>query len=560
MAFLIYKSMSRFCFQDCFQEFFFLFDQSERLFAGLSKADLGFGTGSSRVIAAAGMLFDKLRFVEFAVAVYVVRSEFVVSALTMFQEFSISSAQIDNFATFNPENRPEAFTDLVSINIVHGINSLENIDAFNSYRAKFLASCRTLDFEKLANTLSLRSKNDANTFYTHLAGYVIEHFVDLDIEIKNFAEGRTDNKELVLEKFFQFLREEYAHLKQDETSKQIIDLTLYTLAVENQRTMLPLTSIELAGLAHHPLSEVADCLEFLESKGIVACRIESSKRFRIVHDLITDHIISSQYISVANAHKDFIAQLSETQSDKKEFIVPEITPNIFDVFSSKNRITIPQVIILASIAFCIVRLFLPNFIFDWMAPINESLNFMLPGVVQTFGHNSWYYFPIIFMQGFWVSYMYYLDRGYFCYVLKSEGWIVRSLSKYSSPAGGIAGCLFAFAPSLMAVPIIVGALGCATVYLVHSYSSNIGGFIRHNNTELSAKIYFMALLMVAWTFVLGRVLVPYGENGVDPTACLIIWLSSIGLFGYWWAMRTRQGSQAGRSSMLTMYERGRKKQ
>jgi hypothetical protein len=540
-------------------EVIFVFDQFERFVNHFGRMELiRADKEGDRVSYCVGLILDRIRRFKCFVPLYIVRAEFATECASKLAKFTFfESLQLDEIHAIEGVLLADKIRSVCNIFWLHGINSHNNLSAFQEYEKRLRGIFRPIHHQKISQILGLHSPTNANTFNTQLTGYMLEHFVGSDKQIESFARGTVSDHEFIFDKFIDYLAAEFVSEFNAPNMRYSLELVLFSIAAENHQTKMALTEKEIAQLAHFPIEDVSICIEYLLRKRVLVGRGDSPRRYRIAHDLLSEHIVRSEHLSIRNDHRVSILQLVESKIAKDNFVLPEKLYGVGNFFQRDNFFDFAKWSVRFFIACCLLRLAFPEVAFELMKPVNLWINHLLPGSVLEFDFGMIYYLPIILIQIFWVNYMYYLDRGYFRYVLRDDPVAVRLLSNLASPAGGLAGFISSFAPSLMAVPIMVGAIGCGLVYWFHSNNGAIDGATKANSRELAWKIGFMVLIMGALTLVLYRVLLPFQGNNQSFEAVTLIWLTSACLLGYWLAMRSRQGSQPGRSSLLTIYDRSR---
>lgn len=531
------------------------FDQSERLISHLTELETSREQNRTARLVAAKIFISALRSAPSFATIFSVRSDEAASSMA-----HLASASTRELGANNPlaVNGVASVGDSVTCVVLHPISFSDGDHVYNHLHSKFQQIDPMIDFNYVAAALGLHSPHRADTFLTQLCGYVVEAFGSKDVDLQNFAHGKGGTADLVIAKFLILLKDNYATVASDKNARKLVDTVLFTIAVENERFGTPLSTLEVCQLAHVPMGQVKRCLQFLAQKGVL---LETERQgqlyYRIVHDRIVDHVVRADRLLVRRDHREAITFLVEGYRDKSKMMVPKPVPRLFDYYSSSARVTLPQIAITLMVLFCAIRTLVPEFLFDLMAPINQLVDYVVPGSIQPYGFKWEYYIPIITTQYLWVTFMYRLDRGYFSYVFNDGPFFLRSLARWAAPLGGLFGCLLCFAPALFIVPIIIGGSALALTYWLHARSGRISGIAVDNSLELAGKTASNMLFSCGLTVILYIILVFVTGGEVGWISLAVIWFFSAAFIWYWFMMMGRQGSQEGWSTLLAIHERGR---
>jgi hypothetical protein len=446
--------------------------------------------------------------------------------------------------------------ETIEVLLINGISTFNNDAFYNDLYIKFLAIDPLADFKHIEQSLSLNSPSKSNSFITQLTGYMADNFANenlapgksnpVDPELLEFIQGKNARASIALEKYFEFMIDGYTIETSDQNATRILSAILYSIACANRASGNPISDGQIARLAHMPFETVKRCLDYLQTTGAI---LKTRSLYRLTHDQLTDYILNSDSIDIRPDYREAIAHLAHRRDKFDSFILPERTNSIADVrWRNVNGF---QISLLLMILFCTARIFFPERLFVLLSPVNRGLDWLIPGVVQSFDFRWEYYVPIYMTQLLWVTFMYYLDRGYFQYSLRRG----KMLAAANAPLGGLVGCLVAFAPSLFLVPIIVGGIGLSLLYLFHAKLQSTRNAVRKNSLELAGKTAFNMLLTVGCTVILYFFLASGKQLSPDGQSLFVIWFFSAGFFWYWYAMSSRQGSQEGWSTLLAISDR-----
>jgi hypothetical protein len=505
-----------------------IFEQSERLSANIRHF-------SKNEFQAALAFFEVLRTTAWIRVAFVTRNDRATDVLTLlprqsFDVVFINSLQIDSPSTSTHDMR----------------HKFENI-------------CSPDECKKI---IEIATKNDAhNTFVLALAGYIVEAMGPKAI-IDAQNSGGYDGIHHTIAIYLRLLSDEYAYLKKDASAKADLEMVLYALALYNHRTNLACTVDHIARIAHLPKERVLKVRDFLVERGLVKPDQGSSKDLRLAHDLLSDHVMrrdENEYLRIDHAVS--MQQIvdrrlsSETLIDVQDEKDPFISTIVDGRFPS-----IAACLLWIAAIFYGIRLAAPQLVLSWLAPFNAILEKYLPGVVNPFGFETWYFFPIAFTQYIWVLFIYGLDRGFFRYVTQLEGrrfmgWIIHLIG----PLGAALGFLLSFAPSLFILTIVIPALFLAIAYLLlwgqHKGGRLIGSYFLSLGGATIANMMISLIVCAGLT----EILVLRLGSGQDVAGFGYLLLVCAAFLYFAYAMYGLQGSLHGRAAMLTIYDAGRRR-
>lgn len=523
------------CHHDTQQKLVLVFDQAERILANFSDAGTNAPSRLVRLTTACSMLLDRLRINSHVIVLLAVRSDSAANCMTVVDSSSNGNIKV-------PCQR-------IVLVMIGGLNTSDSDVFFREMRNRF----RDIgaDFDAIQRTLMLASSENSNTFITQLTGYVAEHFRSEDNEIDQFLKGSPIPPDFALRKYFDAMIDGFALESAYKPARYAISTVLFTLACANHSSGNPISLRRVAQLSHLPLEDVSSAFDYLIRTGALK-RADTSReaQFRLMHDQMIDYLMNSDSLEIRRDHREAIALMAAHPNDSNLFIVPRPIQSIF-IPLPIGALSWAQIAIVAMIAFCISRLFFPQVFFDWFerCRINSLLEWLLPGAVQPFDFRWEFYLPIIVVQILWVTFMYYLDRGYFSYVLEKRK--LRHVASSIAPLGGLFGCGLIFAPALFPIPITIGGIGLSILYYYHARS--LRGGAQKNSKELGGKTLSNMVLSLGLSFVL-YVLLAKGQPS-HLQSLFTIWLFSAAFIWYWLAMLPRQGSQEGWSTLLSIFDR-----
>lgn len=505
-----------------------IFEQSERLSANIRSFE-------KDEFQATLTFFEALRACDWIRVAFVTRNDRTTDVLTLLPRRSFDIVFIDSLE----------------------IDSLSTTTL--DMRRRFQTICSSEECDEI---IRIATKNDVhNTFILALAGYIVEA-VGADVIIRDRASRGYDGIHHILAIYLRLLSDEYAFLRKDASAKADLETVLYALALYNHRTNLACTATRIARICHLPQERVDDVVAYLLSRHLVAPDQESFENLRLAHDLLADHIMrrdENEYLRIDHALS--MQQIVDRRLGPAELISvePEKDPFISTVVDGWWPSTAAFLLWVAAF-FYGLRIANPTLARSWLAPVNSALEQCIPGVVNPFGFEGWYFLPIAFTQYVWVLFMYGLDRGFFRYVTMAEGrpfmrWIIHLIG----PLGAAMGFTLSFAPSLFIIPIVVPALILAACYLIlwwsHTGGRLIGDYLLSLGSATVGNMMIATLVCVGLT----ELLILRGRSDKDIIGFVDLILVCASFWYVAYAMYGLQGSLHGRAAMLTIYDSGRRR-
>lgn len=373
-------------------------------------------------------LLAHLRNIESVRTLFVIRAEYFYQSLDFLENIVASAPLIRYFLCpgINIKSSPAAVAQIRQ--------DLKTIPGAAGY------------VEQFERIVGLDNRAYSNTFLTQLFAFMIEHFVTKDPLIREMLDKK-NNRILAVKYYFSYLLNDYARANGLGDALEFLKAIIFTIAIENQVTGEPVTNDRIAALAHIPVDHVSEATAFLLTAGLIREEeFEHAVGYRMVHDLICDYVIENEQFAINPGLKDSIRGLSEARvSSERLTSVDRHTNPMLDLFMAPN---IGLLSIWAFYVFGFLKARFPA-VCDWSQgwlnwfPLSQDCQSIAP-----------YYFATFFMHSVWLTFIYIMDRGYFCHVLRDDPK-ARFLSRMMPVIGAVLAVLFSQSPALFVMPVVV---------------------------------------------------------------------------------------------------------
>ena len=285
--------------------------------------------------------------------------------------------------------------------------------------------------------------------------------------------------------------------------------------------------------------------------------------YRLVHDIISNHVQRTDVVDIPPGLKDSIQFLAQSEEFSSH---DPIRPRPFYSVLDPRGITFPRLFLYFLIFWGAFRVLYPKQLYAIMGPVNDLWMLILPGSVATFDFQGVYAVPYVVTLLLWALFIHRVTYGYLAYTLR--GRMARFLMHMILPFGGGVGALAVFAPSLLALPIGIcgGLMGILLIW--QSNQDHILGAaqfdIRRWGLRTCLNVLFSQLILLPTLYaffsnyerLVGREKLLWGL-GVHDIQFLILILVSIILVWSMIHIRPHQAEQDVWSMRFAMIDRSR---
>jgi energy-coupling factor transporter ATP-binding protein EcfA2 len=491
-----------------------------------------------------------------------IRTLFVIRAETFYNVFE--------FLVMAAASGTKNDAGAVNTFICPGINTQSTPEAIEDIRSDFSkipdAGIYLQEFEFITG---LYNRELSNTFMIQLVGFVIEHFYDNDVRVKDMLKHSKD-RAVAIRLLFDLLFEEFSRSHKRVESLELLKAIVFSVAIENRVSGQAISLERIAALTHIPPPTVAEGVAFFLDRGILKRDTRSEGPcFRIVHDVIGDYVVESEQFAIEPSLRDGIRSLSEARVPTEEMTKIERYSGLVSDLAEKWNIGL--FVIWFFIAFGALKLTVPPF----CELSYELLKHVSPHVLPCSIVNKSYATTYL-MHVLWLSFIYNIDRNYFAHVFRSR--TMRFASMQMGIVGAVLAIMFSQSPALLLLPVVAGGLMMGSLLV---YGSCNGIFINREaeinwnwgkltllNMSFTAALTLPTLL-VLWTEDIAKQFwneagsslsrYMYGVLEMRSEAIAVIWVISMsGLMVYfWYHIRSAQQSRIAFASRLALHDRSK---
>ena len=536
------------------KQFVFIFDQIERylqLLASSAKHP------SSNISGFDAYLF--IRTIQRLKAFPNVRTLFVIRAETFYNVFEFLVLIAARDAKQDAGN--------VSTFLCPGINAQSAPEAMRGIRD---------DFNKIPNAenylqefefiTGLYNRELSNTFMIQLVGFVVEHFFGVDSRVKDMLK-ETKDRTVAIRLTFDLLFHEFSSEGHSSESLELLKAIIFSVAIENRVTGQAVSLARISSLTHIPPSEVEVGVEFFRRRGLLKADLRSEfPCFRIVHDVIGDHVVESEQFAIDANLRDGIRGLSEARIPTSEMTEVKRYAGLFSDLTQNWNIGLFSIWLF--IVFGVAKLLVAPFCdmsYRVLHYIPQSLSCSV--VNRSYG-------TTLIMHVLWLSFIYNIDQNYFAHVFKSKRMKLVSMSMAVVGAG--LAILLSLKSGTAVTSLVAGGLMMSVLLIVGSCNDTFVGResqINRSWGELTLwNMCFTAsltipVLLVLWPNAVARQfwgqvsvslsamvsnLIEFQADGIGVAS--VIFLAGLMIY-FWYHIRPTQQSRIALASRLALHDR-----
>lgn len=508
-----------------------VFDQMERFLASLSNeksTDETSGLGLSGIDIV--ILFAILRLFRSknnVHTVFIIRSDALNKAIDFLSctadvflnnshcpKLSEASAEKECMDNKDCDDRLLAYYYFNGVNIHNAPGAVQQIRS----RFEIARGGTAIDWDAFVKFTNISSPNKSNTFMIQMTGYMIEHFGREDGRVSRII---SENKDLykIMPVFFEHLISGFYKNHPKLMKVDIFKAILLTISIENKRAGEAITRKRAAGLCHLPISYIDAVFEYLLSTHVVIPDVveeEKGKKepgIRFVHDKLFDHIIQAEEFTLRPNLLKAIERLSERKIPTNRLLTVDGFGSLWDF----NFISVILYVFFVWGAVIIVSAYTP-FLENSAIPVMREISRWLLDTIgyplsmlgidtsQSKTSIVQRYYPFIYLSHvFWISYMYYLYKGYFKYAMRASRAV--HVAAMSLPVIGVTlGIEMSFSPQLYVFPITIVGLVMGFILMVFSFGFKKNILFGRLNwlwgKRTALNMFFVSLLYFLFKFMI----------------------------------------------------------
>jgi hypothetical protein len=530
----------------------FVFDQIERYLQGLEasrREDEGLNGCE---------LFLFMRFLKWCAASKTSRSVFIIRSDHLYESIDF----LDALATSRPRQGPVEYV------LCHGINTATSPAGVKAIRDAFrnlgLGAAETGHFDHVCR---LDSRTASNTFMTQMVGYVVENFYASDESVRSLLRDEKD-RQFAIRCYFRHFLNDFVRKAAAPDPMDLMKVTLFSIATENMVTGRGASIARIAALAHMPGAAIEEAVGVAVESGVLLEELPGeAPTYRLVHDIVSDHVLENEQFSMHPLLKDSIRGLSERRVPTRALTRVESYANIVtDLWGAPNLglVAIWVFIVFGAMKARSAAICLWSWsMLDWV-PGTASCSTVLS-----------YYLAVYVLHIVWLIFIYHVHREYLRVVLRTP--LLRRVSGAMPVIGAALAVLLSQSPSLFVIPIVCVGLMMGTLLLLGVADGSFVGAdapIRRNwgiRTLLNMIItsgFSLVTALVLWRDTeatafwrhvaegLGRAL---ALPSMSPATIATIWIyaASLIMIYFWLHIRPEQQSRVASAARLAAYDRAR---
>jgi GTPase SAR1 family protein len=393
-----------------------------------------------------------------------------------------------------------------------GINTDTDPEAtkqvLDSFKAESSLNPLAPEFERITG---LRDRSQSNTFWTQFCGYMALSYPQSAAILELLQEKK--EPERFMDLYFSYVLNDYGALDRSNDSIEFFKAAVFAIAAENRLVGRPMTVARLARLVHVPPETAASILSFLYNAGLLETeRLAGSKKldsYRMVHDIISDYVLSNGQFKFDEVFKDGVRGLIEARAPTEQLTVTkgyvDGFSELIEFFSSRgqrNNLNFGLLFVWILFLFTFTKAFAPSFCetsYQWWqhAWLARSCTFVTP------------IYPVVaLMHSLWAIFVYCIDRNYFSQTLKNP--VARGVSNWLPPMAVLMAIYVSQSPSLYLLPIVLAGLAMSLLLVWGIWDGSFVGHLAGDESVRAGRTFLNMSIVGILMLVNGVILMDDG--------------------------------------------------